>query len=547
MNPRELKFLTVAAIVAVGLGLAGCGGGGSSSSDQAATCPEGQVGTPPDCMDPPTPPTAYETAKAAIAAATTAAEAQAAYDAVKDDVTAAEGEKLQALVDEKREAETAQRLEGNKAGELVAEAILGRGTPRTGGHDATSASAFPASIGTLTVPTIKDGGTPTIALRRTTGVKLDAMNTMSPGEGWTGKKFSFAKNQGAAFTNRSAPTVKVTEYGYETFFSAEGAGVGYLTAALDTSSTANGAIMLSTTASFKGSQFSVSGLLPARPSADPVSQPAVTKTLTGSFFGVPGTFACAACTVTRDKNDAITFPAGTLTFTPTKSGTQEFDDLTVMYRTSTPDNDYTQFGYWMTTSGTGDKVKQTIRTFAEAMGYSDDNSLAADVATLRGKATYSGAAAGIYVHKAGSGDSLVVGNGEFVADAALTAQFGVSDGSVAAANQWAVTGTVSGFQSATGNHDLSGWTLMLGKADLGTRDSSTGVAAATNNDFAGFSGKTSGGTGTTAGDWVGTFVGGSPATTDTDTDDDYPLAAIGEFNGHFANGHVAGAFGAEKD
>ena len=31
MNPRELKFLTVAAIVALGLGLAGCGGGGSST------------------------------------------------------------------------------------------------------------------------------------------------------------------------------------------------------------------------------------------------------------------------------------------------------------------------------------------------------------------------------------------------------------------------------------------------------------------------------------------------------------------------------------
>ena len=45
------------------------------------------------------PPTAYEQAVAAIAAAGTAADAQAAYDAVKDDVTAAEGELLQAAVD----------------------------------------------------------------------------------------------------------------------------------------------------------------------------------------------------------------------------------------------------------------------------------------------------------------------------------------------------------------------------------------------------------------------------------------------------------------
>ena len=44
-------------------------------------------------------PTAYEVAVAAIAAAGTAAEAEAAYDAAKADVTAAEGERLQAAVD----------------------------------------------------------------------------------------------------------------------------------------------------------------------------------------------------------------------------------------------------------------------------------------------------------------------------------------------------------------------------------------------------------------------------------------------------------------
>ena len=44
-------------------------------------------------------PTPYETAKNNIAAAATAEAAQAAYDAVKDDVTAAEGDRLQAAVD----------------------------------------------------------------------------------------------------------------------------------------------------------------------------------------------------------------------------------------------------------------------------------------------------------------------------------------------------------------------------------------------------------------------------------------------------------------
>ena len=61
------------------LGLAACGSSSDDDDDQAMVCPAGQIGTYPDCSDPP--PTAYETATAAIAAATTAAEAQAAVDA----------------------------------------------------------------------------------------------------------------------------------------------------------------------------------------------------------------------------------------------------------------------------------------------------------------------------------------------------------------------------------------------------------------------------------------------------------------------------------
>ena len=82
MNTQDLKFLTVAAVVALSLGLAGCGSSGSNTT-----------------MEVPDPePTAYETALADIRAATTAAAAQAAYDAVKDDVTATDGDKLKAAV-----------------------------------------------------------------------------------------------------------------------------------------------------------------------------------------------------------------------------------------------------------------------------------------------------------------------------------------------------------------------------------------------------------------------------------------------------------------
>ena len=72
---------------AAAFALAACGGGGGTAE-------------PPM----PTPPTPYESAMTAIAAATTAEDAQAAYDAVKDDVTAAQGDRLQAAVDARSEA-----------------------------------------------------------------------------------------------------------------------------------------------------------------------------------------------------------------------------------------------------------------------------------------------------------------------------------------------------------------------------------------------------------------------------------------------------------
>ena len=96
------KLTTVAAVAALAFGLAACGGGGSDSTQTA-----------PPVVDPA--PTPYETATAGIAAATTAEAAQAAYDAVKDDVTAAQGEMLQAAVDARIMAiETAARVDEQK-------------------------------------------------------------------------------------------------------------------------------------------------------------------------------------------------------------------------------------------------------------------------------------------------------------------------------------------------------------------------------------------------------------------------------------------------
>ena len=83
-------YLALALVAGLGLALSGCSG----SSEHDAP--------PPMAMEPERTP--YETAVAGIAAATTAEAAQAAYDAVKDDVTAAQGARLQAAVDARIEA-----------------------------------------------------------------------------------------------------------------------------------------------------------------------------------------------------------------------------------------------------------------------------------------------------------------------------------------------------------------------------------------------------------------------------------------------------------
>jgi len=81
--------LGIAGIVLLAaFGLAGCGGGGGSTAE-----------TPPP-VEMPTP---YQAALAAIMAAETPEAAQAAYDAVKENVTAAQGDMLQMAVDDARQ------------------------------------------------------------------------------------------------------------------------------------------------------------------------------------------------------------------------------------------------------------------------------------------------------------------------------------------------------------------------------------------------------------------------------------------------------------
>ena len=78
----QSKLKVILAAAGTALLLAGCGGGGGSDKTVQTSCPTGQTGTPPNCVEPKPEPTAYQAGLAAINAATTAEAAQAAYDAV---------------------------------------------------------------------------------------------------------------------------------------------------------------------------------------------------------------------------------------------------------------------------------------------------------------------------------------------------------------------------------------------------------------------------------------------------------------------------------
>ncbi len=233
------------------------------------------------------------------------------------------------------------------------------------------------------------------------------------------------------------------------------------------------------------------------------------KTYRGSLAEVPGTFRCNAgtCTVTRadDADGTLTITGGgTIWFTPDRGATVDVDD-----------DDYLHYGLWVKKT-----VKEGVTTSYDAVQtFAGSNLSVADVSDIEGTATYEGNAAGVYTHDTldESGDVDVSGAGTFTADVALTASFGGF--SVAQDDFDTIKGTVSRFELSGGQ--ANNWKLDLPSAAIQPADGTFGA--------------------TTDVVWSGSLH--QP---DNHPDDEAPTVAVGEFNGSFVNGKVAGAFGARK-
>ncbi len=218
------------------------------------------------------------------------------------------------------------------------------------------------------------------------------------------------------------------------------------------------------------------------------------------------------------------------------------------------DGDHLQFGYWLVaTRGANGKISYGANTHhSRSLPFGaiarDIDMDGADETRVTGSANYAGPATGLYVRKefARDGMEIPVASGQFTADADLQVYFGQDDkGSIAPKDEWSITGTVENFMDG-GELIDAGWSLGLSVKKIMHEIVMREMVAVRNIRPGQFSGTTMVGK-----EVVGKFSGAFHGKHTMTGDDGMPMmlqpsAVVGEFDGHFTNGHVLGVFGARK-
>ncbi len=283
------------------------------------------------------------------------------------------------------------------------------------------------------------------------------------------------------------------------------------------------------------------------------------ETFRGMYFGAPGKFQCAimsgpmGCALARNDdgtvgvNDTNADPdvvasTGRWTFTPDPGAMIEV-----------PDQDWMAYGAWLTTpDNTGGTHR--IGVFFNGMDPYEGGMDAYDAtlsAGLRGSATYSGGATGIYVDDDDSG--------LFTARAMLDADFDKASDGMDDAVDYMISGRIDNFRDTAGyflgadtaedpnDPDAGGendWVVVLTAADFGTAaDNGTLALTPTGGSADGVE---------WSGMWNGQLFGPN---TDADGDNIHPSGVGGRFWAETGmpgdatppTTAVVGAFGADKD
>ena len=338
--------------------------------------------------------------------------------------------------------------------------------------------------------------------------------------GWTGKMYADAEG-GDEYVAHVYSNVGEPKMGAK-FNSGTGDGnVGF--ALTDGAVTINSE--LNTATRVASSQFDHSAGHKTFKLPDPNPSGATKITISGSYYGVSGTYSCTPSEAANGCRVNKAADGYTLQLDGTGGGTWTFAPTDATARvTSMPDSAYASYGWWLKKSADGKTF--TASAFTDNKG-TEPTALA--IANLRGTATYMGGAAGKYALYSTTGGTNDAGH--FTARAMLKATF---------AEAHKVSGTIDNFVGADGMS--RNWKVDLmesGMNDTGMIRADDGEAVTAENPLIKTVWTIDGTKAAAAGQWTGNLQEAG--------DDGVPKVGKGTFYGTYGNdGKIVGAFGVTK-
>ena len=586
---RTMKNLTLAAMAAAALALAGCGGGGGGTSSIAPTTPT----TPPTTTPPAAMPVAVmlpsdgnmylDEMDTMLADQTISLDAGGSMDvgaytlscsdAGACEVTITDGEvmatgevtatytmaAMATIAEMKMTAMT--EMDGRAAG--LHEALTrsdGADDIFTGGPAGTSLTITPVQIpqagwtsGNNTDIVITRGLTGGLSVTRDrAGWHDEAADAASPGAGWAGKVLSSGTQTLTVHSNIANAVRADFEADATTSIYRPGQAAGAILHLLTASTDDNGSggpgpngLSLNQVAMqdaydqgllderfFPGQGATGTRTLTYTYSATAAPGPRnYAASFTGTFHGASGTYTCTSDPCTINVTPAnLTAPAN---YAVTSGNTWTFTpdrETTVgndaqLHR---QDSNWLSFGYWINEPASARPGGAYLYNAQVFYGGADQYAFASIANLPRLNLSYTGPAAGLYARMANAATGVESAQGEFSADATLNARYGRGTAGSATAD---VSGTINNFRNGDGV-DMSGWTLSLQRTAAATQNNGAGTGATGGSVL-------SGDAGNRAGTWEYQLFGPSRA-------GEYPTGVAGRFFAAIdGNTAVAGSFGAE--
>lgn len=590
---KDFRYMTIAALAAVGLALAACGGGGGSSTPTAtAPTPEEECTSAGGSFADGTCTTAaqllaqkQEMQRTAITNAITAA--QTAVGGIGDTssdgaVTAAESAvnaATKAIMDAAN-LPTEEKNANTRAVNALKSDLSGRKMARMEAMDeakkveladmAKTGKALLAALGTAPLGQL-DTSTTQHSLT-SAGLMLTAADNALDGDddasndvdlprmkasasagsqgGWSGMNYADTNagtkvvNEARVYNNKGPGRSRsFTQLGYTVETADDSTATppdikGYVTLGTPDGTAEAGRTILGR---MMADAFSHSGTQNYA-----YSDAAGKYTTQGTYDGAPGQYRCTntdnVCSVTNDGKGGPSLVTGTWHFMP---------DAGANAMAHQPDTAYLYYGWWVRKDKDG--MPTNASAFTGVVGSIPGHgttALATNPSALEGSATYAGHAAGKFALDY-SKNALLDGTsdgGHFTADAELKATFGA--GATAG-----VTGTIDNFRLNDGTED-PGWSVALHRAPWGAATAgafatpTTDVITTTVNETMGTTWSIDGTSAPRSGTWSGQMYDEMPGNTNGNPPgdgSDVPTTATGTFHSSFSNvGTMVGAFGADK-